>query len=48
MEAPFPAFIGGRLERRDSWLWGPSSRQDKLEMIRAKLQKLVKQGLDGV
>jgi len=36
------------VERRDSWSWGPSSRQNKLEVIGAELQKLVRQGLDGL
>ena len=36
-EAPFPPFIGRRPERRESWSWGPSSRQNKLEIIGAEL-----------
>ena len=49
MEAPFPPFTGRRTKRRDSWSWGPSSREEKkLEIIGVELQKLVKQGLDGV
>ena len=37
MEAPFPSFTGRRPERRESWSWGPSSQQNKLEIIRAEL-----------
>ena len=37
VEAPFPPFIGRRLERRESWSWGPSSVQNKLEVIEAEL-----------
>ena len=48
MGAPFPAFTGGRLERRDSWSWGPSRREKKVEIIEEELQKLVRRGLDGV
>ena len=48
MEAPFSSFTGRRAKRWDSWSWGPSSRQNKLEVIGAELQKLVQQGLDGV
>jgi len=48
VEAPFPSFTGRRLERRESWSWGPSSRQNKLEVIEAELQKLVQHGLDGL
>ena len=33
-EVPFPPFTGRRLE---SWSWGPSSRQNKLEIIGAEL-----------
>ena len=48
MEAPFPPFTGRRLERWESWSWGPSSWQNKLEVIEAELQKLVHHGLDGL
>ena len=48
MDAPFLAFTGGRLERRDSWSWGPSRREKKVEIIEEELQKLVRRGLDGV
>ena len=48
MEALFPLFTRRRLERRESWSWGPSSRQNKLEVIEVELQKLVQHGLDGV
>ena len=47
MDAPFLAFTGGRLERRDSWSWGPSRREKKVEIIEVKLQKLMRRGLDG-
>ena len=48
MEAPFLVFTGGRLERRDSWSWGPSRREKKkVEIIKMELQKLVWCGLDG-
>ena len=36
-EVPFPPFIGRRPERRESWSWGPSSQQNKLEVIEVKL-----------
>ena len=48
MEALFSPFTGRRPERRESWLWGPSSQQNKLEVIEAELQKLVQHGLDGL
>ena len=48
VDAPFLAFTGGRLERRDSWSWGPSRREKKVEIIEEELQKLVRRGLDGV
>ena len=37
VEAPFPSFTGRRPERLESWSWGPSSRQNKLEIIGAEL-----------
>jgi len=40
-EAPFSPFTRKRPERRKSWSWGPSSWQNKLEVIEAELQKLV-------
>ena len=48
METLFPPFTEGRLERQESWSWGPSSRQNKLEVIEAELQKLMQHGLDGL
>ena len=48
VEAPFSAFTGGRPEKQDSWSWGCSRREKKVEIIKAKLQKLVRHGLDGV
>ena len=36
-EAPFLPFTGRRLERQESWLWRPSSRQNKLEVSEAEL-----------
>ena len=36
-DTPFPPFIGRRPERRESWSWGPSSRQNKLGIIEAEL-----------
>ena len=47
-EASFPPFTRRRPERRDSWSWGPASRQNKLEVIEAELQKLVQHDLDGL
>ena len=44
----FPPFIGRRPERRESWSWGPSSRQNKLVVIEAELQKLVQHDLNGL
>ena len=40
-EVPFLPFTGRRPKRRESWLWGPSSWHNKLEVIKAELQKLV-------
>ena len=48
MEVPFLLFTYRRPERWDSWSWGPTSRQNKVEIIEAELQKLVRRGLDGV
>ena len=49
MEALFPAFTGGRPERRDSWSWGLSRREKKkVEIIEEELQKLMRCGLDEV
>ena len=48
MEALFSLFTERRPERRESWSWGPSSRQNKLEIIGAELQKLLQHGLDGL
>ena len=47
-EAPFPPFIKRRPERQESWSWGPSSRQNKLEVIEVELQKLVHHSLNGL
>jgi hypothetical protein len=46
MEVPFPPFTNRRLERRESQSWGPSSRQNKLRIIEAELQKLLQHGLN--
>ena len=48
VEAPFLLFTRRRLERRESWSWGPAGRQNKLEVIEMELQKLVQHGLDGL
>ena len=49
VEAPFPAFTGGRLEKRDSWSWGYSRwEKKKVEIIEVELQKLVRRSLDWV
>ena len=48
MEAPFLAFTGGRPKRQESWSWGPSRWEKKVEIIEVELQKLVRHGLDGV
>ena len=48
MEALFLPFTGRRLERRESWLWGSFSRQNKLGIIEAELQKLLQHGLNGL
>ena len=45
---PFPTFTRERPERRESWSWGPSSQQNKLEVIEVELQKLVQHGVDGL
>ena len=47
-EAPFPAFTGGRPEKQDSWSWGCSRREKKVEIIEEELWKLVRRGLDRV
>ena len=37
-EASFPPFIGRRLERQESWSWGPASWQKKkVEIIEVEL-----------
>ena len=37
-EVPFLAFTGERLERRESWSWGPSRREKKkVEIIETEL-----------
>ena len=36
-EAPFSPFTGRRLERQESWSWGPASRQKKVEIIEVEL-----------
>ena len=48
VETLFPAFTGGRPERRESWSWGPSHREKKVEIIEVELQKLMRHCLDGV
>ena len=48
MEAPFSTFTGGRPEKRESWMWGPSCQQKKLAIIKPELQKLVRNSLDGL
>ena len=48
-EAPFPAFTGGRPEKQKSWSWGCARMEKhKVEAIKEELQKLVRDGLDGV
>jgi len=37
VEASFSSFTGRRPKRRDSWSWGPSSREKKLEIIEVEL-----------
>ena len=48
VEAPFLPLTRRRPKRRESWSWGPSSRQNKLEVIEVELQKLVQHDLDRV
>ena len=48
VEAPFPSFTGRRPERWESWSWGPSSQQNKLEIIGMELQMLLQHDLDKV
>ena len=49
MEAPFPAFTGGRPAKQKSWSWGCArSERHKVEVIEEELWKLVRLGLDGV
>ena len=48
MEASFPAFIGGRPEKQDSWSWGYARKEKMVEVIEEELRKLVRGGLDGV
>ena len=45
VEAPF---TGRRPKKRESWSLGPSSQQNKLEVIEVELQKLVQHGLNGL
>ena len=45
-EVPFLPFTRKRPKRQESWSWGPSSWQKKLEVIEAELQKLVQHGLN--
>ena len=46
MEAPFPMFTEERSERMDSWSWGPAHRENKLEIVKTELWRLVRHGLD--
>ena len=48
VEALLSPFTKRRLEGWKSWSWGPSSRQNKLEVIEAELQNLVQHNLDGL
>ena len=49
MEAPFPLFTGGRLEKQDSWSWGCARKEKKkVEVIEEELWKIIRRGLDGV
>ena len=48
VEASFLTFIEGRPVKRESWTWGPSRQQKKLAIIELELQKLVRNGLDGL
>ena len=41
-----PDIYWKRPERRESWSWGPTGRQNKLEVIETELQRLVQHGLD--
>ena len=41
-------FTGKRPERRESWSWGPTHWQNKLEIIETELRRLVRHGLDGL
>jgi len=41
-------FTGERPERRESWSWGLARRQNKLEIIKTELRRLVRHGLDGL
>ena len=41
-------FTEERPERRESWSWGPARRQNKLEIIKMELQRLMRHGLDGL
>ena len=48
VEASFPLFTRRKPKRQESWSWGLSNRQNKLDVIEVELQKLVQHGLDGV
>ena len=37
VEVTFPSFTGRRPEKQESWMWGTSSRQNKLEVIEMEL-----------
>ena len=44
VEVPFPMFTEKRPERRESWSWGPTRQQNKLEIIETELRRLVQHG----
>lgn len=49
VEAPFPKFTKGRLTKKDSWTWGPASKQVKrLGIVEEELTKLVQEDLNGL
>ena len=49
VEAPFLAFIGGRLAKKKSWSWGCTCiERHKVDVIDEELWKLIRLSLDGV
>ena len=48
VEAPFPAFTGGRPVKQKSWSCFARTERHKAEAIEEELRKLIRHGLNGV